>query len=122
MATPAIAFSSEARVIMWLGRRSFFSTSTTSRPASSATCPFLPSSAGTMDEPIGEIPSSSNASAIVLAVNWPPHAPAPGDAASSISFNSLSSILPTACAPTASKTSWIVTRLPLYMPGAIDPP
>ena len=113
MATPAIAFSSEALVMIWLGRRSRLSTSTTSRPASSATWPFLPSSAGTIDEPIGEMPSISNASAIVFAVNWPPHAPAPGEAALSISSSSLSSILPTACAPTASKTSWIVTRWPL---------
>ena len=36
------------------------------------------SSAGTIAEPAGEIPSASKAQAIVLAVNWPPQAPAPG--------------------------------------------
>ena len=35
--------------------------------------------AGTMAGPIGEMPSTSKAIAIVLAVNWPPQAPAPGD-------------------------------------------
>ena len=38
-----------------------------------------PSSAGTIPLPIGEMPSASNASAIVLAVNCPPQAPAPGE-------------------------------------------
>ena len=101
-----------------LGRRSCLTTSITSRPASSATWPFLPSSAGTIDEPTGEMPRISNASAIVLAVNWPPHAPGPGEAALSSSLSSSSSILPAAWAPTASKTSWIVTSLPLKRPGA----
>ena len=35
-------------------------------------------SAGTIEKPAGEMPSTSNAIAIVLAVNWPPQAPAPG--------------------------------------------
>ena len=39
--------------------------------------------------------------AMVLAVNWPPHAPAPGQATASSSFSSSSVILPAACAPTA---------------------
>ena len=38
----------------------------------------------------GEMPSTSNAIAIVLAVNWPPQAPAPGEATSSISVSSSS--------------------------------
>ncbi len=61
-----------------LGRRSSLNTSSTSRPQSSATWPFLPSSAGTIELPIGEMPSTSKAIAMVLAVNWPPHAPGPG--------------------------------------------
>ena len=105
-----------------LGRRSRSSTSSTSRPHSSATSPFLPSSAGTIELPIGEMPSSSKAMAIVLAVNWPPHAPAPGDATDSSSARSASDMSPLAWAPTASNTSWIVTSLPLKLPGAIDPP
>ena len=38
----------------------------------------MPSSAGTIELPIGEMPSISNAIAIVLAVNWPPQAPGAG--------------------------------------------
>ena len=39
------------------------------------------------------MPSTSNAIAIVLAVNWPPQAPAPGEAASSSSCSSSSVML-----------------------------
>ncbi len=81
-----------------------------------------PSSAGTIAEPAGEMPSASNAIAIVFAVNWPPHAPAPGEAASSSSCSSSSVILPDAYSPTASKTCWIVTSTPLNQPGLIEPP
>ena len=73
-----------------------------------ATSTLCGSIAGTLEEPNGEMPSTSNAIAIVFAVNWPPHAPAPGEAASSISVSSSSVIRPAACAPTASNTSWIV--------------
>ena len=65
---------------------------------------------------------TSKAMAMVLAVNWPPQAPAPGLAASSSSSSSSSVILPAAWAPTASKTSWIVTSWPWKRPGAIEPP
>jgi hypothetical protein len=82
----------------------------------------LPSSAGTIELPIGEMPSISKASAIVLAVNWPPQAPGPGEAAPSSSLRSSSDILPTAWAPTASNTFWIVTSWPLKVPGLIEPP
>ena len=34
--------------------------------------------AGTMPEPMGVIPITSKAQAIVFAVNWAPQAPAPG--------------------------------------------
>ena len=70
-------------------------------------------SAGTIAAPIGEIPSTSSAIAIVLAVNWPPQAPAPGLATFSSSISSCSVMLPAAWAPIASKTSWIVTSSPL---------
>ena len=46
-----------------------------------------------------------NAIAMVLAVNWPPQAPGPGQAWSSRSLSSASVILPEACFPTASNTS-----------------
>jgi hypothetical protein len=68
------------------------------------------------------MPRNSQAVAMVFAVNWPPQAPAPGHAESSISHKSASDILPAACAPTASNTSWIVTSRPWNRPGAIDPP
>ena len=122
MAPAAIAFSSDSLVMIWLGRRSCASTSITSRPHSSATLPFLPSSAGTIELPIGEMPSTSKAMAIVLAVNWPPQAPAPGLAWFSRSVSSSSVRSPAACAPMPSKTSWMVTSLPRHRPGAIEPP
>ena len=60
--------------------------------------------------------------AIVLAVNWPPHAPAEGQATVSSSCRSASSILPAACWPTASNTSTTVTSRPLKRPGRMLPP
>ena len=79
-------------------------------------------SAGTIAAPIGEMPSTSSAIAIVLAVNWPPQAPEPGLATFSRSISSCSVMRPAAWAPIASKTSWIVTSSPLYLPGMIEPP
>ncbi len=72
--------------------------------------------------PIGDTPSISNAVDIVLAVNWPPQAPAPGQARLSISFSSFASIFLALNAPIASNTSWMVRRRPLYSPKAIEPP
>ena len=69
----------------------------TSSPACSATVALRSSTAGTIENPAGEMPITSNAIAIVLAVNWPPQAPAPGEATSSISVSSSSVILPAAC-------------------------
>ncbi len=71
---------------------------------------------------IGEMPRNSNAIAIVLAVNWPPQAPAPGLAASSSAISRSSLIFPAAWAPTASKTCWIDTSSPSKWPGEIEPP
>ncbi len=113
VATAAIAFCSAGRVITSLGRWPRRSTSITSSPHCLATSSLRPSSAGTIADPAGEMPSASNAIAIVLAVNCPPHAPAPGDAASSSSCSSSSVILPEANWPTASNTCWIVTCAPL---------
>ena len=78
VAIAAIAFSSACLVMISLGRCPRRSTSITSSPDSRATSSLRPSSAGTIAEPAGEIPSTSKAIAIVLAVNWPPQAPAPG--------------------------------------------
>ena len=54
--------------------------------------------------------------AMVLAVNWPPQAPAPGQASRSTASSSASSIWPAPCAPTASNTCWIVIALPSSVP------
>ena len=93
----------------------------TSRPASSAACGLAGSSAGIPFRPAGLIPRNSSAVDIVLAVNWPPHAPAPGQATPSSSWSSSALMLPAAWAPTASKTSWMVTSRPWNRPGAMEP-
>ena len=93
-----------------------------SLPHSKAHSAFVASCAGTMAEANGEMPMTSNAIAIVLAVNWPPQAPAPGLATDSISARSSSLILPRECAPMASKTSMIDTSRPRNFPGGIEPP
>ena len=59
---------------------------------------------------------------MVLAVNWPPQAPALGQATHSSSCSSSSDMLPAACWPTASNTSTTVTSRPLNFPGRIEPP
>ena len=69
MATAAIAFSSAGLTITSLGRCPRRSMSITSSPHSRATASLRPSSAGTIAEPDGEMPSASKAIAIVLAVN-----------------------------------------------------
>ena len=94
----------------------------TRRPVSKATSSLRGSTAVTPLKPMGDTPSISNAVDIVLAVNCPPQAPAPGQARPSISLSSRASILPALKAPIASKTSWIVSRRPLYSPKAIEPP
>ena len=120
--TQAIAFSSELRVITRLGRMSSARTRITRSPICSATVALSESSAGTIAEPPGEIPSASIAQAIVFAVNWPPQAPAPGLATSSSERSSSSVMLPAAWAPIASKTSTIVTSRSCQRPGATEPP
>ena len=78
MQTVAIAFSSDSFVMIWLGRRSSSSTFMTSSPAWRATSFRASATAGTMPDPIGVIPITSKALAIVFAVNCAPQAPAPG--------------------------------------------
>ena len=67
-------------------------------------------------------PIASDTQAIVFAVNWPPQAPALGQATNSNFLSSADDILPDECFPTASNTSTTVTSLPLYLPGRIEPP
>ena len=63
-------------------------------PQRQATSSLRLSTCGTAAVPMGERPISSITVAMVLAVNWPPQAPAPGQAWSSISSSSASLILP----------------------------
>ena len=120
--TTAMAFSIERFVRMSRGRISLAASATAIPPMRCATAAFAGSVAGTLPLPRGEIPSASHTIAIVFAVNWPPHAPAPGQATSSSVRKSWSVILPAAWAPTASNTSCTVTGCPRNCPGAIDPP
>ena len=90
-----------------------------SRNASSASSPqrraasSLAGSVAAMSlRPSGERPSAISTIDIVFAVNWPPQAPAPGQALRSTSSSRRSSMLPAPCAPTASKTCWIVIERP----------
>ena len=94
---------------------------TASLPAATAAAGFPGCVAGTSFSPGALTPRKSSTVAIVFAVNCPPHAPAPGQAALSSACSSPSLIVPAACAPIASKTSWIVTSRPRKRPGAIDP-
>ena len=121
-ARATIAFSSASRVMIDDGLVSLRTRSRISRPACSAAAGFAGSSAGMSFAPEGLIPRNSSSVAIVFAVNWPPQAPAPGQATLSSSWTSAALIVPTACAPTASNTSWIVTSRPRNRPGAIEPP
>ena len=121
-ATPAMAFSTAARVTIRRGRRSFRTSSITSWPARRATSSFSATIAGTPFALSGDTPSSSHTIDMVFAVNWPPHAPGPGQALFSRAPSCASVSFPAACAPTASNTSWIVTSRPSQRPGAIDPP
>ncbi len=121
-ATAVIALSNAARVRIWLGRRSSATRRMMISPARIAAPPLRGSTAGMSLSPIGDSPIISLTIAMVLAVNWPPQAPAPGQATSSSARSSLSSIRPAAVAPTASNMSWIVTSLPRKLPGMIDPP
>ena len=65
-------------------------------PAGAPTPAFAGSVAGTLPLPSAAMPRHSQTIAIVFAVNWPPHAPAPGHAASSSAVKSRSDIRPAA--------------------------
>ena len=120
-ATPAMAFSIASRVMICEGRTSSRTSRITSSPAATAAASLLGCRAGTPLSPAGLMPSRSRAMDMVLAVNWPPQAPAPGQATFSRAWTSSGPTLPAAWAPTTSKTSWMVTSRPLYRPGAIEP-
>ncbi len=93
-AIAAIAFSNASRVRISDGRRFERTSSIASRPASAAVSSLPACSAGMPERPRGEMPRKSITIAIVLAVNWPPHAPAPGHATPSSSCTSSSAHRP----------------------------
>ena len=74
----------------------------TSSPLRRAASSLAGSSAGMPLSPAGREPRNSIAVLIVLAVNWPPQAPGPGQTTFSISYSSSSVILPARYAPIAS--------------------
>ena len=67
-------------------------------------------------------PIASATQAMVLAVNCPPHAPAPGHATFSSAWTSDSGHAPAAYFPTTSNTSTTVTSRSWKRPGRIEPP
>ncbi len=98
-ATDATAFSNDSLVTNDRGVRFSRTTRTASRPSSYAASSFARCIAGMPFVPNGDSPRKSRIVDIVLAVNWPPHAPAPGHATDSSSCRSASLSLPAACAP-----------------------
>ena len=91
---PAMPFRKAFRVRIWRGATPFRRSSITSWPVSKATSSLGGSTAGMPSNPIGEMPIISNTVAIVLAVYWPPQAPAPGQARLSMALSSAAEILP----------------------------
>ena len=117
--TMEIAFSNAFLVNSFRGVRFWLIKFKRASPASMQSS-FLEDETASFAELLGRLsPKASIADAIVLAVYIPPHAPGPGMAFDSISRSSMSEILPSECAPTASKTE--ITSV-LSFPGWILPP
>ena len=112
-ATATAAFSNASRVQMSRGRNPLSSRLITARPLSTAQRSRSSYGAGAPAEPGKASPIASLTIAMVLAVNWPPQAPADGQATHSSSCSSSSDIVPAAWRPTASNTSTTVTSRPL---------
>ena len=110
-ATLAMVFSIDLRVMICEGRRLARTASMIMRPASRVAACLSCRVAGTPESCMGEMPRISPLMAMVLAVNWPPHAPAPGQALASSASRPASSILPAAWAPMPSKTFWMVMSI-----------
>ncbi len=121
--TACAALRRDSTVISWRGNGPLWaSRSITSCPQRNAAAGLSGCTAGMSFDPNGDTPRKDSTMAMVLAVNWPPQAPAPGQAAFSIAARAWSSMLPAECTPTASNTSWMVTALPSHWPGMIVPP
>jgi len=120
-ATEAMALSIEARVTKVRGRTSRRTRSMTSSPVRRAASSFLGSTAGISLSPAGERPMNSMTMLMVLAVYWPPQAPAPGQATDSIAYSSLAGTLPAPKPPIASYTDTMSWSWPWYWPGRMVP-
>ena len=103
-ATLAIVFSSDLRVMICEGLRLARTASINMWPALRVAASFSGEVAGTPESSMGEMPRISPLMAMVLAVNWPPHAPAPGQAFASSASSPASSMRPAAKEPMPSKT------------------
>ena len=101
-ATDATAFSKDSFVTSDRGVTSSRTSCTARRPSSYAASSFARCIAGMPLVPKGESPRKSRIVDIVLAVNCPPHAPAPGHATDSSSCSSASVSFPAAWVPIAS--------------------
>ncbi len=112
-ATAAMPFSIARRSRIADGRTSRRTRSIASSPQRRAAASLARSSAGIPLRPAGESPMNSSTMLIVFAVYWPPHAPAPGQAALSISYSSSSVMEPARYAPIASNTLTMSAFFPL---------
>src|SRR5439155_1649994 len=95
-AAAATALVNDARVMNLRAFSCRATSPTTNSPARRAWPRFSSAVAGTSLAPNGDKPIIDIANAMVLAVNCPPHAPAPGQALRSSSHSSFSSSLPAA--------------------------
>ena len=95
-ATLAMVFSMDLRVMICEGRRLARTASINMWPASRVAASLSGEVAGTPESWMGEMPRISPLMAMVLAVNWPPHAPAPGQALASSASSPASSMRPAA--------------------------
>ena len=91
----------------------FFNKFITAWPLETANLSLFSYTAGVPADPGNAKPIASETHAIVLAVNWPPQDPPDGHATLSSLSKSFVDIFPVECFPTPSKTSTIVTSLPL---------
>ena len=98
-ATEATAFSNDSFVTNERGVTASRTIWTARRPIAYAASSLATCMAGIPFVPKGERPRKSRMVDIVLAVNWPPQAPAPGQATDSSSCRSASLIFPAAWAP-----------------------
>ena len=118
-ATQRMAFSNASRVAIVRGRTSSITRRAARLPARSRPRACRAMRGRDVVGAGGLRPRNSIAVLIVLAVNWPPQAPAPGQAVASTAAARRRRCVPAACAPTASNTSCRVMSRPRSRPAAI---